>query len=66
MLFCLYLVCCILKDNNYNTLQKKQNRNEIGILGDSSVFIFHMISSLAFGHTKSVFQVIFPNNQSLF
>ena len=43
MLFCLYLVCCILKDNNYNTLQKKQNRNEIGILGDSSVFIFHMI-----------------------
>ena len=49
------------KYSNYNTLQKKQNRNKIGILGDSSVFTFHLISSLALGCTQSVSQSNFPH-----
>jgi hypothetical protein len=35
-------------------LQKNQNRNKIGILGDSLVFTLHLISSLALGCTQSV------------
>ena len=34
-------------------MQKNQNRNKIGILGDSLVFTLHLISSLALGCTQS-------------
>ena len=45
----------------YNIIsQKNQNRNKIGILGDSPVFTFHLISFLAFGCTQSVSQSYSP------
>ena len=47
-------------------LQGKQNRNKINNLSDSPFFAFHLVSSFALGRTKSVFQAIFPDNQSLF
>lgn len=34
--------------------------NKINNLSDSPFFVFHLISSFSLGHTKSVFQTIFP------
>lgn len=42
-------------------LSKKQDRNKINNLSDSSLFTFHLVSSFALGRTKSVFQAIFPD-----
>nr|DAM26508.1 MAG TPA: hypothetical protein [Caudoviricetes sp.] len=46
-------------------MQKKQNRNKIGILGYSSVFTFHLILFLAFGCTQSVSQSYSPHDLPL-
>lgn len=55
---------CIIYVYQYNRiyiyLLKKQHRNKIGILGDSSIFTFHLISFLAHGCIKMLLKVIFP------
>ncbi len=38
----------------------KQNRNKINNLSDSSLFTFHLVSSLALGRIQSVSQSSFP------
>lgn len=43
-----------------SSLLKKQHRNKISILRDSSVFVFHLILFLAHGHTQSVSKSNFP------
>lgn len=55
---------CIIYVYQYNRiyiyLLKKQHRNKIGILGDSSIFTLHLISFFALGLTKMLLKAISP------
>lgn len=59
--YCILIQIVIYQWNRIiNSLLKKQHRNKISILRDSSVFVFHLILFLALGHTQSASKSNFP------
>lgn len=59
--YCMLIQIVVYQWNSIiNSLLKKQHRNKISILRDSSVFVFHLILFLVLGHTQSVSKSNFP------
>ena len=57
----IYTPCAVYQCNRIVYISsRKQDRNKINNLSDSSLFTFHLVSSLALGRIQSVSQGSFP------